>query len=129
MASTSTAQLDSGAGPSCTVVATVEHGHCNPLDDTILANSQQPGSLGPVRMLDSSFSDKTNRRLSRGKKGSVELVPIVSVGPSDTRGYVNELALEEPNGSNESLHQVVQEYRLEDDSDDSSQYDLKRSIN
>ena len=112
------------AGTSWMVVSTVEHGHCNPLDDTITA---EYGSAGSVHMLDSSI-EESNNKLPKGKKTNVELVPIATGGHSGSGGYVNELAFEERSDSKDSLNQLMQEYRLED-SDDSSQCDLKPTVN
>ena len=107
------------AGPS----STAEYGHCNPLDDSIVAEHQ--GDSCVTCVLDSSDHGKKS---SKSKKTSVvELVPIVTVDHNEG-GYVNQMAFEERANSKDNLNNMVQEYRLENDSDDSSHCVLKPTI-
>lgn len=109
----STMSSTASAGSHAATVDTVSgSGRANPLDDTI-AVSSQPNSDSCIRVLEQHKPNKSKV----GKKASVELVPIVSAGPSSTGGYVNE-AIEDRTDSKESLDKLVQEYRIDDSDDD-----------
>lgn len=112
-------------------VAVIEHGHCNPLDDTMVAQMQ------PLSNSSSSSKNICSVRVienkkgagKKGKKASLELVSLSDAGDG---GYVNELALatEQSNLKDNTSGDLLidQEYQMEEevvDSDDSSQCDLQ----
>lgn len=112
--------------------AVIEHGHCNPLDDTIVAQMQ------PCSNSSSSSSNICSVRVienkkSAGKKGKKASLELVSLSDAGDGGYVNELALatEQSNAKDNTRGDLLidQEYQIDEneevDSDDSSQCDLQ----
>lgn len=117
------------SGAKSETMAVIEHGHCNPLDDTMVAqmqpcsNSSSTASNGlcSVRVI-----EKKKGAGKKGKKASLELVSLSDAGDG---GYVNELALatEQSNSKDRGDDLLIdQDYQMEEvDSDDSSQCDLQ----
>ncbi len=128
-----------GTSGSAAAAIIVEHGHCNPLDDTLVAqmhpvqpplSNSSSSNICSVRVIRESHNNNSNRshrknKNKAGKKASVELLPIGSGSGSggtegDDGGYVNELALVgERQQSIDELIPVHQEaYRMEGDEEE-----------
>lgn len=122
-------------GSAAAAAIIVEHGHCNPLDDTLVAqmhpvqpplSNSSSSNICSVRVIHESHNNNNNssrnhrkNKNKAGKKASVELLPIGSGSggtEGDDGGYVNELALvdSERQQSIDELIPVHQEaYRME----------------